>query len=240
MTNTPWAHVSSGGIYSGAKVYDRGEMRVEHDLDRPALRRLFADHKEKFVGFSEVDEPNCSFRFPPCDFCEGTKALAEEALQGMERTFIWRSRLPFGERDDPRNLLSAMRAQDNISDHLNSLSHVGDFVRACLDLIDCRAPFGIYNVVNPGAVTTSQVVGLIQRISKQARRFTFQSENSEFFRPKLGAPRSSCVLGVTKLLGTGVKVRPVEKALEDALHKWTPISVSNSAGTTPFDRLLMR
>src|SRR5437016_6401547 len=116
MTNTPWAHVSSGGIYSGAKVYDRGEMRVEHDLDRPALRRLFADHKEKFVGFSEVDEPNCSFRFPPCDFCEGTKALAEEALQGMERTFIWRSRLPFGERDDPRNLLSAMRAQDNISD----------------------------------------------------------------------------------------------------------------------------
>src|SRR5437899_6621197 len=63
MTNTPWAHVSSGRIYSGAKVLEHSRSRVERDLNRPVIRRLFEQHPDQFFGFTESDEPNFSFKF---------------------------------------------------------------------------------------------------------------------------------------------------------------------------------
>src|SRR3954466_19020 len=35
MTNTPWGHVSSGCIFSGAKVAQNGHLRIENDLAQP-------------------------------------------------------------------------------------------------------------------------------------------------------------------------------------------------------------
>src|SRR5678815_1300081 len=46
LTNTPWGHMSSGCIYSGAKVFENGCMRVEKDLSRPELRQAFSAHPE--------------------------------------------------------------------------------------------------------------------------------------------------------------------------------------------------
>src|ERR1051326_5966272 len=77
MTNTPWGHVSSGSIYSGAKVAENGGTHVERDLMQPWLQRLFAEHPERLYGFTESDEPNFSFPSPPGGFYIGTKALAE-------------------------------------------------------------------------------------------------------------------------------------------------------------------
>jgi len=62
---------------------------------------------------------------------------------------------------------------------------------------------------------------MIQRILKPNRRFEFWKDDNEFNLPGARAPRSNCILDVSKLLATGVKIRPVEKALEDALHHWT-------------------
>src|SRR5207302_1064217 len=39
-TDTPWGHVSSGCIFSGAKVVAGGKTRVEKDLTKPELRAL--------------------------------------------------------------------------------------------------------------------------------------------------------------------------------------------------------
>jgi UDP-glucose 4,6-dehydratase len=220
MTNTPWGHVSSGCIYDGAKVVKNGETRVERDLNRPELRRLFAEHPERFVGFTELDPPNFSFLCPPCSFYSGTKALAEEAIRGVGQTYIWRPRIPFNERDEPRNFLSKIQRYPKVYDNVNSISHLEDFVRACLDLWERHAPFGIYNVTNPGAVTTRQVVETIQRIVKPNRRFEFWKDDAEFYRLGAKAPRSNCILDVSKLLAAGVRMRPVEEALEDSLRRW--------------------
>lgn len=58
MTNTPWGHVSSGSIYTGAKVAaEWGRMRIERDLNRPEIRKLFDAHPEKFYGFTEWTSP---------------------------------------------------------------------------------------------------------------------------------------------------------------------------------------
>jgi hypothetical protein len=75
-------------------------------------------------------------------------------------------------------------------------------------------------MTNPGAVLTRQVVEMVERILKPNRHFEFWKDEEEFYRLGAKAPRSNCVLDVSKLLVAGVKVRPVEEALEDSLRNW--------------------
>jgi dTDP-4-dehydrorhamnose reductase len=227
VLDIPWGHVSTGCIYDGAKVRVQegrgsGTWRLEKDLTQSEVGRLFVEHPERFAGFTEEDEPNFSFRHPPCSFHNGTKALAEEAIRNVGRGYIWRLRIPFDEWDSPRNALSKLQRYPKVYDNINSFSHRGDFVRACLDLWERQAPFGIYNVTNPGGISTRQIVELIQRILKPARSFEFFSGNEEFYRAGVKAPRSNCILDVSKLLGAGVTMRPVAQAFEDALGRWQP------------------
>ena len=226
MTNTPWGHISSGSIYTGAKVAEWGRLRIERDLNQPELRSLFAVQPEKFYGFTEWDEPNFSFRHVPCNFYSGTKALAEEAIRGVGQNYIWRPRMLFNECDEPRNLIAKLQHYERVYDNVNSLTHLEDFIRACLDLWERQAPFGIYNVVNPGAVTTRRIVEMIQQILNPARRFEFWEDDEEFYRCQAKSPRSNCVLDSAKLLSAGVKMRPVEKALEDSLERWHALEPS--------------
>lgn len=219
MTNTPWAHVSSGDIYQGAKLTHQGNLRVERDLNQPRLRRLFEEHPEDFHGFTEWDEPNFTFRHPPCNFYSGAKALAEEAIRESSQAYIWRPKLLFDERAEPRNLLWKIQNYRKIYDYINSVSHLDDFVRACLDLWEWQAPFGIYNVVNPGAVTMRQIVEMIRQVLRPERRFEFWSDE-EFCRYRAKTPRSYCILDTTKLQVAGVRLRPAAEALENALELW--------------------
>jgi dTDP-4-dehydrorhamnose reductase len=216
----PWGHVSSGCIYSGAKIATGGKVRAEKDMTRPELRALVEKSPQCILGFTETDVPNFSFRDPPCSFYSGTKGLAEEAIAGVGRSYIWRLRIPFDEFDNSRNYLSKIQRYAKAYDNVNSISHRADFVRACLDLWELRAPFGIYNVTNPGFVTTQQVVGLIEKILKPNRRFEFWQDDKEFYAAGVKAPRSNCVMDVSKLLSAGVKVRAVEEALNDSLKNW--------------------
>lgn len=217
---TPWGHVSSGCIFAGARVTMNGATRAEKDMTRADLKTLVATNPGAIHGFTEIDEPNFSFRDPPCSFYSGTKAMGEEAVNGVGRSYIWRLRIPFDEVDSPRNYLSKVQRYAKVYDNVNSISHRADFVRACLDLWVAKAPFGIYNVVNPGFVTTRQVIESIQRILKPARKFEFWENDEEFYRVAAKTPRSNCVMDTTKLLGAGVKIRSVNEAIEDSLKNW--------------------
>jgi UDP-glucose 4,6-dehydratase len=77
-------------------------------------------------------------------------------------------------------------------------------------------------VTNPGFVTTRHVVEQIEKYLKPARKFEFWASDEEFYKVAAKTPRSNCVMDVSKLLGAGVKVRPVEEALEVSLKNWQP------------------
>jgi dTDP-4-dehydrorhamnose reductase len=220
ITGTPWGHVSSGCTYNGAKVFRSGQWQVEADLASPDFQALRQEHPESVLGFNETDPPNFSFSRPPCSFYSGTKALAEEALNKVGGCYIWRLRIPFDERDNPRNYLTKLQRYSKVYDNTNSISHRGDFVRACLELWERRAPFGIYNVTNPGHVTTREVVRLMQRILGLDRQFEFWANDDEFYRMGAQTLRSNCILEIDKLLGTGIRLRPVADALIDSLKRW--------------------
>ena len=220
--NIPWGHVSSGCIYSGAKISENGMIRTEKDMSKPALRALVAQAPEKIHGFTEDDTPNFSFRDQPCSFYSGTKALGEEAIANLGQSYIWRLRIPFDEFDNKRNYLSKVQRYAKVYDNVNSISHRADYVKACLDTWDLRAPFGIYNVTNPGFVTTRDVVETLEKILKPKHKFEYWSSDEEFYKVAAKTPRSNCVMDVSKLLAAGVKIRGVEEALEHSLKNWQP------------------
>ncbi len=218
----PFGHVSSGCIYTGGKIILDGRETVEKDLNRPRLQRLLAKNPGAFHGYTEEDEPNFTFRRPPCSFYSGTKALGEEAIAGVGQNYIWRLRIPFDEFDGARNFLSKLQRYKKVYDNVNSISHRADYVRACLDLWKLRAPFGIYNVTNPGFITSRQVVRQIEKYLNPPHQFEFWSGDEEFYRVAVKTPRSNCVMDCGKLLAAGVKMRPVEDALVDSLKNWKP------------------
>lgn len=218
----PWGHISSGCIFSGAKIAENGAVRVEKDMTQPHLHELAEKRSPAIRGFTESDTPNFSFRDLPCSFYSGSKALGEEAIAGIGQSYVWRLRIPFDEFDNKRNYLSKIQRYAKVYENVNSVSHREDFAKAALDLWERRAPFGTYNVTNPGFVTTRHVVELIEKHLKPARKFEFWRNDEEFYKIAAKTPRSNCVMEVSKLQATGVKIRPVEEALEESLKNWKP------------------
>lgn len=215
----PYGHVSSGCIYTGAKIVEDGQSRIEPDLTRPDLQHLVSARSSCLKGFLESDPPNFSFHSPPCSFYSGTKALGEEIMAPLNNGYLWRLRIPFDEFDNPRNYLTKVQTYAKVYENANSISHRADFVRAALDLWDMRAPFGTYNITNPGWITTRHVVEQIQKILKPARSFEFWQDDAEFYK-FAKAPRSNCLMDTTKLLNAGIKIRPVNEALDHSLRNW--------------------
>lgn len=221
----PWGHVSSGCIYSGARLRaDDGSLRTEKNLGTPEGLAWVTAHRDRVVGFTESDVPNFSFRDGPCSFYSGTKALGEEAVASAGRGYVWRLRIPFDHVDSPRNYLSKLQRYAKVYDNVNSISHRGDFARACVECWERGLEPGIYNVTNPGFVTTREVVERIRERLAPGRRFEFWSGDDEFYRVAAKTPRSNCVMDPSKLLRSGVTLRPVEEALEASLREWLPAS----------------
>ena len=208
MTKTPWGHVSSGSVFRGAKMVENGRPIVCGRLGEPETLKLFEAKPERFHGFAEMDEPNFSFRNPACDFYSGTKALAEEAIKDIGQSYLWRLSLPFSERQETCNWLWQMQRRGEIQESIHSFSHLEDCVRACLDLWEMRAPFGIYNVTNPAAMTTGHVAEAMRRVLRMAVRV----------KPGGDEPaQPGCILDSGKLARAGLKLRPAGEAFEDCL-----------------------
>lgn len=189
-----WGHVSSGCIFEGTR--------------------------SDGLGFRETDAPNFCFRTNNCSFYSGCKAIGEECLSGAEQVYIWRLRIPFNSVDSPRNYLSKIMRYPRLLDATNSLSHLDEFVEACWLTWQKRAPFGIYNVTNPGSVTTREVVDIVKRVLKPQRDFQFFHDEQDFMRSGVRAPRSNCVLDASKILSVGIELTPVDEAIKQSLQNW--------------------
>jgi dTDP-4-dehydrorhamnose reductase len=228
MTNTPWAHLSSGSIYSGARVLGPNGFEVEPDLSFPALLDRFRHHPEHFRGFAEHHPPNLSFGEPCCPLASGASALGEEAIQNCSMAYVWRLRLPFNESPAPWNLLHRLVETERLRDAINSVVHLGDAVRSCLDLWDRRASFGTYNIASPGPVTYRQVIDLSHRILKH-RAPEREWHDVDFSWAEPIAPECNCILDTSKLQQAGIKLRSAEAAIMDSLNRWPVTEPDNIA-----------
>jgi len=195
--NIPWGHVSSGCIYTSS------------------------GHVWRSNGWTEEDKPNFTFRSKGgCSWYSGTKGLGEEVLANYDNVYIWRLRIPFNNINNPRNYLSKLMNYNTLLDATNSLSELNEFVSACLDSYLNKIPYGIYNVTNPGKVTTKEVIELINKYKIVDKGFKFFKDESEFMQIAAKTPRSNCVLDSSKILNAGIKLTEVHEALDRALSNW--------------------
>jgi dTDP-4-dehydrorhamnose reductase len=188
-----WGHISSGCIYSGRR--SDGE------------------------GWTEEDVPNFSFRSPPCSFYSGTKALGEEVLDGAENCFIWRLRIPFNHDPGPMNYLQKLLNYENLLEAENSVSHLEEFCEKCVECFTKDIEPGVYNMTNPGSITTRQVTEWMIKEGLTDKKFNFFNSEEEFMSKIAIAPRSNCVLDTTKAEKAGIAMRPVEEAMIDSIRK---------------------
>ena len=190
----PWGHVSSGCIYSGARPDG--------------------------TGFTEEDTPNFTFRTNHCSFYSGTKALGEEVLAGRPDVFLWRLRIPFDHRENPRNYLTKLMRYPRLLAATNSISQLQEFCAATFACWEQRVPFGTYNVTNPGEITTHQVVEHILKSGVHPKDYVFFRDEDEFMQIAAKTPRSNCVMNSTKLARAGIVLTEVHAAVAKDLKRW--------------------
>lgn len=207
----PWGHVSSGCIFSGSRPDGS--------------------------GFTEMDPPNFTFRHDNCSFYSGCKALGEEVLADYQNIYIWRVRIPFEQFEHPRNYLTKLMRYPRLLDATNSISELQEFVEASLLCWQKRIPFGIYNMTNPGAITSREVVSLIKKCGVCVREFEFFTSETEFMQIAARTPRSNCVMNSDKLRDAGIRLTEVHEAIERDLRNWKPAA---SVSPLPAGRLNRR
>src|ERR1035437_3356599 len=190
----PWGHVSSGCIYSGARPDGS--------------------------SFQENDTPNFTFRTNRCSFYSGSKALGEEVLAGVPNVYIWRLRIPFDNVDHPRNYLTKLMRYPRLLAATNSISQLGEFVAATFACWEKRVPFGAYNVTNPGAITTREVVEHIKKSGVCPKDYVFFKDEDEFMHVAAKTLRSNCVLDSSKLARVGIMMTEVHEAVARDLRNW--------------------
>ncbi len=214
------AAISSGCIYLGGKVQDEaGRWTIREDLNAPGLAGLLGAHSPRIRGFSDDDTPNFTFE-NGSSFYSGTKAVAEKVLAEFPSVYIWRLRIPFEEFDHPRNYLTKLQTYPKLYQNWNSLSHLGDFVSASLQVWQANLPGGAYNIVNPGYLNTRDVVALIRKLRRPDWEPLFCRDDTEFYQKAALARRSNCLLETTKLTQAGIKLRDLETALADSIRHW--------------------
>lgn len=204
LVGLPWGHVSSGCIYTG--------------------------RRKDGSGFTEEDPPNFSFRNNNCSFYSGTKALGEEVLgfgtdSKPSDCYVWRLRIPFENSNNPRNYLHKILSYERLLDAENSLSFLPEFATACVDCFRLNLPYGIYNLTNPGSITTREVVELILQSGVSTKEFHFFNSETEFMQLAARTPRSNCVLDVSKALASGLTMTPVHEAIKKTLNAWGSVKL---------------
>jgi len=230
----PWGHVSSGCIYDGAKLRNSHGYEVVTDLLDKKVRRQWAANPPELHGFSEDDPPNFTFESGTSSFYSGVKALAESSLNEIGGGYVWRIRMPFDHLDHPRNYLTKLQTYPRLYDNINSLSHRGESVQTCLRMALRRAPYGIYNVVNSGYVSTRQIVAMLVKHFKVANSFRFWKSDRDFYRKAAKARRSNCLLDTSKLDQIGLGMRNIEEALLESMELWVTDRVNFSESHSYF------
>ena len=193
LNDIPLAHISSGCIYEGERVDG--------------------------TPFTEEDVPNFSFAQNNCSFYSGTKVIGEQVVKKCEKHYIWRLRIPFEEFDNSRNYISKILKYEKLLQAKNSISNKQEFVSACIQTILDKVPYGIYNIVNTGYITTDLLIEKLKKTIAKDKIFTVINEE-ELYKNYAKAPRSNCVMSNRKLLETGIKMKSVDESIDYCLNNW--------------------
>ena len=177
------------------------------------------------IEFTNRDKPNFTFDQEYRSLYSGTKDLGEKLLKPFSNTSICRLRIPFNGEVSYRNYLYKVINYPKLVNATNSLSNLDEFVNACYKISEFMhtAKFTpgakIYNLTQPGYVTTEEVVELLKKHNIIEGKDFFPSY--EEFLKTVRAPRSNCVLkSCSERPDTPFTLTPVKESLENAIIQY--------------------
>ena len=128
-------------------------------------------------------------------------------------------RIPFNQERSSRNYLQKLLNYDSLLEAENSVSHLDEFVQKCLECFEKDIEPGIFNMTNPGSITTRQVTAWMHEQGLTNKHFKFFEDEEQFMNKAAKTPRSNCVLDTTKAKKAGIGMRTVEEAMRESMGK---------------------
>ena len=163
----------------------------------------------KWGGWREDDYAN------PEGFYARTKYAADLVLEPMPHVAIVRLRMPIDGTPHPRNLITKLAGYSKVIDVVNSVTVVDDLVAVVKQLIEKRAE-GVFHTTNPGVVQHREIVAHVPRAGGPS----YNPEMISSAKLETVAPRSNCILASPRLEALGIRMRPAQEAVRDAMVKY--------------------
>lgn len=183
------------------KLNVESPLMVNRMCDRLNIDYLHISSGCVFEGYqrewTEEDVPNYGFFENHSSFYSKTKHLFEMLSKDL-RGRVLRIRMPFGPDSCHRNYLSKIKKYDKLIDFQNSKTYIPDlcnFVERLIEHGDHWVARQTYNVVNPGALWTSQVCDIMERYNAHNGLWTFVPIRDL----EIVAGRSNCILDSSKV-----------------------------------------
>jgi UDP-glucose 4,6-dehydratase len=178
------------------------------------------DYNEISKTYSEKDVPNFSFLYKNCSWYSGCKALGESLVKkSWDKSYIWRLRMPFNHLDSNKNYLTKILQYEKAWSCSNSISNLDEFIRACYQCINTKAPYGIYNIVNHGSISAKTIHELAKKYNMGKESYYYFSSLEEFNKI-IKSPRSNCILDTSKIKEEGIYMIPIEESIEKCFQQW--------------------
>ena len=162
-------------------------------------------------GWSEDDLPNFIG-----SYYSKTKATLNNILADFPVLQL-RLRMPIDNQPGPRNLINKITNYKKVISIPNSVTVVDDLIIAMKTLIDKKA-IGIYNIVNPGAITHEEILNQYKKIVDPAH--TYEIISLEELAKIAKAPRSNCILSTKKLEAEGIYLPPIHERIIEVLQEY--------------------
>lgn len=173
--------------------------------------------------FTEDDTPNFGIYNSQSSFYSKCKHLGEE-LCNFDATSFFRIRMPFCGYNSDRNYINKIINYNKLVSFKNSMTCIEDlsiFVEKFIYNKLYKSHPGIYNVVNPGAITAKDVVNKLSSNNIINKNWQFVDINEL----ELKANRSNCVLSDSKIQSLGLALPSASESLANCIHK---LACSNS------------
>lgn len=179
---------------------------------------------EPSIIYTTDDLPNFTFNNKKRSWYSGTKALGEELLLSKKHASvaICRLRIPFNGDVNSRNIIHKLINYKTLINATNSFSNLDEFVNSCYIIGNNSYEEGIFNLTQPGYMTTKEIVALLQKYNLVGEKEYFENINT--FESTTTAPRSNCVLEPTMFLNyskdTTLNTTPIEVSMEEAIKQY--------------------
>jgi 3,5-epimerase/4-reductase len=125
--------------------------------------------------------------------------------------------MPFDDSNNPRNLLQKLIKYKKVLDVPNSITYLPDMFKALETLVKKRA-MGIYNMVNPGAISPYQIMQKYKELVDP--KHEFERLTLDHLSDVVKAGRSNCVLSSKKIEAEGIRLLSVDEAIEKAMRSF--------------------